>query len=77
MSLLLKEFKDNIQQIILQSNSYQELCEEFQYFTRQYKLGKPNDDVFKIVLEELEKRLKTEKEKSELNFMGTAPGYRG
>jgi hypothetical protein len=62
MSLLLKDFKDNIQQIILQSNSYEELCDMFSFFVMGHKLGNPGDDVFKTVLDELEKRLKAEKE---------------
>lgn len=58
--MLLKEFKDNINKIILQSNSYEELGNEFYIFCLQYNLGKPGDDVFRLVLDKLEEFLKKE-----------------
>lgn len=52
--MLLKEFKNNINKIILQSNSYEELCDEYSIFCKHFKLGQPNDDVFRVVLDKLE-----------------------
>ncbi len=64
MSLLLKEFKDNIQQIILQSNSYEELLKEFTWFCSRHKLSMIGSDPFKDVLEKLESLLKQEAERA-------------
>lgn len=61
MSLVPQEFKDNLQAIVLASNSYQELVDEFSLFCLSYKLGNPGDDVFRIVLDELQKRLNEER----------------
>ena len=61
MSLLLKEFKDNMELIILQSNNYLEWAGEYQILCQYYKIGMLGDNVFKVVFDELEKRLKAEK----------------
>jgi hypothetical protein len=72
-----KAFKNNVNLMISQSNEYCELCESFQEVCQKYKLGRAGQSVFKVVLCELEKRLEAEQVKSEVNFMGFAPGYKG
>ncbi len=61
--MILKEFKDNMEKIILQSNSYEELCQEYNFFCKVWDLGKAGDDIFKIVLGTLEGLLKQEVER--------------
>ncbi len=63
MSLLLKEFKDNMERIILQSNSYEELCKEYGFFCKAWGLGEVGDDIFRTVLSTLESLLKQEVER--------------
>ena len=59
--MLLKDFKNSVNTVIEQSNSYLEWADEFNALCQKYELGTCGEDVFHVVYNELENRLRAEK----------------
>lgn len=55
--MLLKEFKENMEAIISQSNSYLEWAGKYNELCQAYNLGTCGDDVFQVVFNVLETKL--------------------